>query len=337
MRTVYDNTGADITATAKTTMFNATTLPLADLFWFSFVSPGDPALFGHIKYTDMFVTSAPYPVGVAKLQATPGSSGVVTINATYLPANIARGTLTYEVGLSDQTCEVTWFVDDTITLTNVTWGLKWALVSGYLDDSPVWIHRGIFTPNSNPNLPPTLVGTSLMWRGFIRDCKVDRGQVVITLASLIHIFQQVQVPSQTVQAGSRLPPFAAAGNGSVIGGSLGCVFESASTPIDLQFTAGAPTPDHAMRDAIILSINEPPPNVHYAQSGKPQPQVFRIRDNVNISGVLHVYPYEPINPLTLIGNPNSSPQYINFFLQSDIGSGSVAPGFPLVPTPETGL
>lgn len=334
-RVYYNNAGADNSTTVISFIKgggNNGTLVQADLYWLEYIDP----LVNSLTPTNLRLTSAPFTVGVNNLQVTAGPTGVQTVNATYKTVkSISKAGISYEVGFADQTVDITWAVDDSIHINTLPWGFKWALLSGYFDEYPFWIHRAIFT--DIPSNGGVLLGTTLIWRGFIRDTKADRGQVVITLASLLDVFQQVQVPVQTIQPGSRMPPFFPAGNASVIGGSLGAHFDIGSTTTDLQFSGGAPTADHALKDAYFSSINEPPPSWKTAQSGQPFAQIYRIRDNITVAGVLHVYPYEPINPLTMLGIPGNS-GYINFYFQNAIGlAGAIAAGFPFVPPPETGF
>ena len=140
-RFVYDPaSGADITASAQSAMLGASVLPLADLFWLQYVGPHlttsgfPPTLVTH----NLFMISGPYPIAVGKLQAAPNqpgsTSGVVTVNANYLPARISHSAFEYAVGL-DTTVDVTWYTDDSLTLSDsagtVPWGFKWALLQGY--------------------------------------------------------------------------------------------------------------------------------------------------------------------------------------------------------------
>lgn len=325
MRTVYDPTsGSDVSSSAQTLFLAGGSIVLADLFWFQYIDPSANTL----TPVNLFMAGSPYPVKVGKLQVAAGPSGVQTVNATYLPSRIKRAAFNYEVGFQDQTCDVTWDVNDAINFGSFSWGFKHALLAGYFDEYPFWIHQAIFSA------PGVLLGTTLKWRGFIRDVKADRSTVTITLASLMDIFQQTQIPTQTIQPGSRIPPFFPAGNPSVIGGSLGAPILIGSTPMDIQF-ATATIADHALRDAFFTAINEPPPAWKTAQSGQPFAPVFRIRDNITISGTLHVYPYEPIDPVSMLGGGSG---YTNVYFQSDMGTtGAVAPGFPDVPPPETGI
>lgn len=341
MRYIFDTNGNDVTSNVVAAISTYTVLPVADLFWFEYIDPSNASNGPNIRVTDKFMTSAPWPIAVNKLQNQPGPTGIATINATYQPARIQREALNYEIGFGDQSVDITWFVDDSVDFGSLAWGFKWALIQGYLDEAPVWIHRAYFTPGiypSTPNAYPSLLGTTLVWRGFVRDVKADRGQVVITLASLMHLFQGTQIPTQTIQPGNRVPPFFP-GSVSLFGNSItGIKPLSTSTPTDLQFTLSAGSyADHSLRDAYFTLHQQPPPNGWIPHSGQPGPGVFRIRDNVTnnspVASTLHVFPYEPINPVNLICTPNNTNQFMEIFFPQPLNSGGQN-GFPYVPPPE---
>lgn len=336
-RRYYNSAGADVSSTVQTFLLGggvSGTVPMCDLFWLQYINPSVNSLVP----TNLFLAGASYPVSVNNLQVTAGPNGVKTVNAVYKPTKgISRGAMNYEVGFKDQTCDITWNIDDSIHIGTLSWGFKHALVAGYFDEYPFWIHQAIFSDIN----AQVLIGTTLKWRGFIKDVKADRGKVIVTIASLLNIFQGVQIPSQVIQPGSRLPSYFPAGNASVVGGSLGGTFMVASTPMDLQFdTTASPfaaIADHALRDCYLTSVNNGPPNWKAAQSGVPFAPVFRIRDNVTTVGICHLYPYEPIDPVNMLGFPGGV-AFINFYFQNETNkTGAIAPGFPTVPPPETGV
>jgi len=347
MRTVYDINGNDVTTSVSAAMFSSTVMPICDLYWFRYIDPKHSSIASVIHYTDLFMTSGPFPVGVNKVQQLAGPSGLATINATFIPARIKRAALNYEIGLKDQSVDVTWYIDDSKTLTSVAWGFKWAFLSGYFDESPIWIYKAIFSPPATPNAQPIFLGTTLMWRGFVRDVQADRGQVVLTVGSLMHLFQNTQIPTQTIQPGNRLPPYLPTGpGGNTIGHPLsGVVVFSTSTPTDIQLDfstlGGSLIPDHAWRDWYFTVINNVPPNLFAASStsGSPQPQLFRIRDNLTTNSpstnTLHIYPYEPINPVLLVAAPDNASHFITIYPPQSLTGG--APGFPYTPPPEITL
>jgi hypothetical protein len=345
MRYVFDTNGNNVTANVQATILSATVLPLADLFTLQYVHPTGAGIVGvDFHYNNLYMTSAPFPIAVNKLQKTSGPNGVATVNAVYQPARISRGAFEYAIGFEDTTCDVTWFIDDSfifghVGFTDVPWGWKYALLQGYFDEYPMWIHRAIFAPPTTPNGAPVLLGTTLMWRGFIRDVKADRGKVVITLASLMHVFQNVQIPTQTIQPGDRRPPYFPA-NIFIAGDNVpGVAVLGTSTPTELQVLRYS-VPDHHLRDSYLSNIQSPGhPYVYVATNGEPQPYVFRIRDNVTNNtpqpNTLHIYPYEPINPYTMglfnPGNLNDTTLVIYYPISPDTAG---ANGFPYVPPPE---
>lgn len=348
MRYVFDPTsGSDVTANVQAVLMSSSSAYMTDLFWLQYINPVDAAAGPAIKVSNMYMTNSPQPISVGKVQGQPGPSGVVTINANFQPSRIKRGPYTYEIGLGDQSCDVTWYTDDSqnfvaaVGHAPVFFGFKWALVQGYLDECPMNIYTAFFGPRPTPNSPAPLLGTTLMWRGFIREIKADRGQVVMTLASLMHVFQNVQVPTQTIQPGNRLTPYYT-GRPILFGNSLtGITPLVTSTPTDLQFTLTTGYPvDHQLRDNYFTSHQQPPPNGWTPASGQPGPQLYRIRDNITnntpVAGTLHVYPYEPINPVTLVCPLTGSPTYMEIFVPLSPSAGG-SNGFPYVPPPEVSL
>jgi len=348
MRTVYDTNGNDVTSSVAAAMFSATVMPICDLYWFRYVGPHlttsgfPPTLFVH----NLFMTSGPFPVAVNKVQQSAGPNGVATVNATYLPTRLKRGPLEYEIGLKDNSLDVTWYVDDSQTLSDsagtVAWGFKWALLQGYLDECPMYIHKAIFSPAATPNGQPTLLGTTLMWRGFVRDVQADRGQIVITLGSLMHLFQNIQVPTQTIQPGNRMPPYLAASNPIEISYLLGLVgVLPTTTPTDIQLNPVGNYADHSLRDYFLTNVQLPNPYSYVAINNSPQPWAFRIRDNITDNNpsthTMHVYPYEPIDPVTLVVNPNILPSLSEFVVYAPASLSGGQPGFNALPPPEVTL
>ena len=116
-------------------------------------------------YRNLFMTSTPFPVAVNALQKTAGPNGVATVNAVYQPSRIKRATaVEYAIGLEDTTVDVTWYPDDNNHFTEMIhpgignpgpWGWKWALLAGYFDETPMYIHKAYFTPPTTPNGYPT--------------------------------------------------------------------------------------------------------------------------------------------------------------------------------------
>jgi len=342
MRYFYDGSGTDISATAPATLLATTNITIHDLYSIQFINPGNAVHLNAPLWTNIYFTSGPQPIFVESMQLSAGPNGTATVNATFLPTKIQHGDINFEVGFKDQTLEVTWYPDDSLIIPqgsrNINvYNYKQAFEAGFFDDIPMWVHQAYLQPSDVPNTPPTLYATTLIWRGFIKASKVDRGQIVISLASLLNIIQETQVPTQTIQPGSRMPPFQPMGNVSIIGGSLGADFLNTSTPLDLQFTVPLPYADGSLKDSYIIGYSQPPPTWYYARNAMPQPVVFRIRDNyTDGDNVLHIYMYEPIDPPDLIVGYGSG-VYVNIFTQTETGTtGAISPGFPYVPRPEDG-
>lgn len=145
----------------------------------------------------------------------PGISGV-----NFLPrggsndGGFKHSALTYEVGLTAQNVDVTWLVDDNAdyfaqfgaypTLINppvAILPMKQAMAYyRAFDECPFWIHRAIFSNGG-------LIGTTLMFRGFIRKTEAATDYLKISLGSLMQIVQDTPVPGQTIQPNGRTAPF----------------------------------------------------------------------------------------------------------------------------------
>lgn len=322
MRVVYDTSGADVTTSVQNYLKANRTLLLYDLFWlrswrFWSYNPSS-------QFTDMFYTSAPFPIKVAKLQS--GPNAIATENATFLPARIDRGKLDYKIGLDDQSLDVNWYLKETEAIFPGPPTFKQALLAGFFQDAPLWVHQAIFTADR------VLLGTTLKFRGFVQNAELAVDHIKLTLSSLMHVFQTVKVPTQLIQPGNRTPGFVPAGQFVAPNGPL-----AGSTQTDVLFGdiigVAWPIPDHSLRDGYVIAAG----NLSFTAptNNSPPPLFFRIRDNItndtpNLSN-LHVYPYEPtlVDPLSL---------GVAMWIQDSLlNSGSGAPGFPLVPVPETAV
>jgi hypothetical protein len=155
------------------------------------------------------------------------------------------------------------------------------------------------------------------------------------------------VPTQLVVPGNRLPNYQPAsfivGNacpGGLLsnGPSGGPHGYNTGTPYDLQFyipsgVGGVSNVvvDHALRDFFILTGNALLFGVPV--NGQSAPSAVRIRDNITVSGILHVYPYTPIEPVSLAGFT-----YVLVYPQLPATNDpNQTPGFPDVPPPENGV
>jgi hypothetical protein len=217
-----------------------------------------------------------------------------------------------------------WIIEVTgqYILTQNSLSLKQAMAAGYCDGAPFWYHKAIFNAATPPIFGPgSLLGTTLMMRGYLRDVEVADDHVKITIASLMESFNQVKVPTQLIQPGNRsvqiIPPQPTAVLGNVL---------STSTATDIQITTSS-YPDHEFQGGFII-FGGYSTYVTANASGATVPSFIRIRDNVTLSGTLHLYPMEPI-----IGNLAAlSP--VTAWALSSLDNSSGAPGFPYVPGPD---
>lgn len=216
-----------------------------------------------------------------------------------------------------------------------------AFSAGMFDECPAYIYRAFF--NGDPKQGGTLLGTTLMFRGFVREAESGQDHVLLTLSSLLDVFQEVQVPTQIIQPGNRTTPYVPSGVTYTVNGMN--VGLSTSAILAFNNTLSSPPADHALTDAYIITggvTSFSPVN------GQPQPAFLRVRDNVTAAGVLYIYLYEPtIIPLDKLANEwrflgggtNWSEQAttVAILLQKPLSNSYGAPGFPSVPPPEIGI
>jgi hypothetical protein len=254
--------------------------------------------------------------------------------------------LTYEVGLAAHDVDVTWFVDDRfdyfamfgpysggtpINPPNTTPPiLSMKQVMSYyraFDDCPFWIHRAFFS--DFPKNGGSLLGTTLMWRGFIRKTEAAPDYLKISLGSLMQIAQDTPLPSQLIQPNARSAPFVPNPNGS--GGVFGTPIVRVSAK---TYTVKALTTllANQLQDCWVTFWGSAG-SVNYApQSGVPPftTPVFRLQSNTAASSGSNMtitFYDPPIIP--------GSPSGIGVFSPNTENVG--APGFPFLPPPETSL
>lgn len=214
-------------------------------------------------------------------------------------------------------------VDGTVSNPQPSWQQGFSV--GMFDECNVNLYRAYF--NGDPKQGGSLLGTSLMFRGFIRESEAAQSYVKLTLSSLLDLFQEVQVPTQLVQPGNRTTPYVPSGISYTVNG----LNTSLSTQSTLAFNNTLPSPpaDHALEDAYLLTGGQ---TSWTPVNNTPPPVFLRIRDNVTTGGVLYVYLYEPtIIPITNLGST------IAILLQKPLSNSYGAPGFPSVPPPEIGI
>lgn len=218
--------------------------------------------------------------------------------------------------------------------------LQQAFSAGMFDECNVNLYRAFF--NGDPKQGGSLLGTTLMFRGFVREAESAQDHVKLSLASLLDLFQEVQLPTQIVQPGNRTTPYVPSG----VSYSVNTIDLVNSTPSVLRFSAGSSVPDHALQDGYLRTGG---PNSYTSPTSwtpvnnQPPPVFLRIRDNATISGVLYIYLYEPtVIPIANIGRGyGDRGQVVNIgvdlLLQNPLSNSYGAPGFPSVPPPEIGI
>ncbi len=332
MRTIYNTNGTDVTSTVKAYLLANRTLLVRELWWFQFVNSFSYNPYGYLL--NYYYANAEWPIAVNWAQKT---TQLANINATFLPVGgngfkgVRRGNLTYGIGFEDNPLDATFLFDNTtqiypdVNAAAITF--KQCVSRGYLFERPVWLYRAFLSD------PQTLLGTTLMFRGYIRGSELTRDSIKLTCASLMDQFQNTQVPTQTVQPGNRRAPYLP-GYGGNIGSLTGL---PGGTPTDLLFTHAVgdmPIPsDGALRDCCMVagSVFQYSPGTN----ATPPPTLVPIRDNKFISGVEHIYPYEPVD----VGMIYTTGVY-TYFVSNAAPITNTGPdhatGFPNVPPPELG-
>ena len=324
MRTVYASDGTDVTYRVSKLLHGRgyslnSAITLFDLICFQFTN----GYSGGIINTCL--TDAPFPIYVDQIQFQSSSAGLFTLNNTYTTSVFKRDSYSYAVGTAAETLKLTWWPKNSSALNFQNY--RWALSGGYMDGTNVFISRAFCLGN-------ILLGTTLMWRSWIRDYKVDREKIEFTLPSMLQLFHDTKLPTQLVEVSDRQQPYLPMQNGQqMYTGSAG---PPLGTPQDIHYPipSGAPgitniVPDHALKDGFFVGAAQ-----QFISNGQTPPPLYRIRDNVTIptSGprTLHIYPYEPF-PLTNLGGT------YNFIVYPTSITGGNRPGFPTVPVPEMNI
>ena len=344
MRTVYDTTGANVTATVKAYMLSNRTLLIYDLFWIQFGTPN--AFVEAPTFINGYYTGAAFPISVGSVNT--GANTVAAINATFKPARIERSSVRYETGMMANDLTLTWYIGDTdVQISSFAWGYKWAATVGYLSEASIRMYAAIFQQNASGGVGP-LLGTTLMWYGLLRDFTAQRDQISIVSRSLLEVFKSTKYPTQLIQPQQRspvyLPPATSSELFSWVPG-IGHAGVPASTPTDFVIPVPGPPgvsnnfPDHSLKDSYMVLSNGSGVGIPFiAAPGAPAVQMYRILDNVNVgSGInkfCHIYPYQAINPPTLVGANGGT--YGKVFRAQSLVS-TLGAGFPYVPAPENGI
>ena len=349
MRTIYDpQYGNDVTSSVQSILASGRTFFTRFLFRFQvlgfwFNNPQN-------NFVD-FTYTTDFPIIVYKYQTTavganplgPYSGGVlVNSGDVFLPERIeVSGSFQYEVGFADHPVEVTWYIDDEVNymgnsrqpfnqvLTPPNLTLKQAMISGAFNEAPFWIHQAIFT--SDPRTGGTFIGTVLMWRGYIRKVTPTRNALVLSISSLMDVFQQVQIPTQTLLPNCRAVPFLPAPGGTYSGNKTTWTgIDSVVSPTAVTFLWGPGTHilTDALKDYYMAFTSNSAGGILPWGTGMPPAPFWRIRgndDNNSNTGLVTVRFYEP--PII----PVSVSDIIVYGQTSQTGT---PPGFPYIPPPE---
>ena len=340
MRTIYDPlTGADNTATAKSFLQSGQTLVSSYLYSWKFVPPWLSNNSGS--------TQAYYAILIKTLQLA--ASGVATVTPTagltFIPSfPIGFDKLEYGIGFEDHPVSMTLDLDDSKTysaIVNTTGGastapqsaftpanlnLKQAFLLDVFRECPFWIHQAIFT--DFPSKGGTFLGTALMFRGFIRKVDASGSSLILTISSLMDVFQQVQIPTQTLTPNNRALPYIL---GQILVGSDSFGFSTFNviSPTVFQMSGGGPFTYNQLRDCWITTVGSwdafefvAPP----ARNGNPPTPTWRIIGNdASVAGLTTIY-FEKA-PIVCVSNA-----FLTLYSQNPLSGGS--PGFPFVPPQE---
>lgn len=349
MRKIYDPiTGADVTTAVQATLAAGRSLVTQYIFRWEFMDLIAYNPYGN--WSSFCFTDAAWPIYIESCQLGPGvaqqigvldRAGGFTPGFNFFPEVFAVDKLSYGIGFEDRPVEVTWMADDNkdypaygdgdtnpiflsgaISPTGLT--VKKAFAAGIFSEVPFWIHQAIYT--DFPNQGGVFLGTTLMFRGFVRGLTVTRSLLKLKLASLMDVFQTTQLPTQTLTPNNRALPYVPAAVSA-----YGNDFTVVSIPNQLvvEFSTSETIPENAMQDSWMTFQPATYAGIPIYLSGNPPAIPFRIQGNSAVVGPgpnnVTVYFYDP--PIV----PNT-PAVISTYAQLT-NSGGV-PGFPYLPPPE---
>jgi hypothetical protein len=299
------------------------------------------------SFSSYSFTDAAWPIFVNKCQLGPGAaqhigvfnrSGGEVDGLTFLPEAFSVDKLSYGIGFEDRPAELTWAIDDTITysagflragqftapedaFSPSFLTMKQAFVAGLFSEAPFWIHQAIY--DDFPQNGGNFLGTTLMFRGFIRGVTASRSLLKIKLASLMDVFNDTQVPTQTMTPNNRALPYIPAAL-SAFGGDF--AFVSAPGPQVIIFSTGESIPVNAMQDSWLVFNPATFAGTPAYQSGTPASPAFRIQGNSAASGgLITLYFYDTVVVPASIS-------FLGFYSQLTTQGGNE--GFKFLPPPE---
>jgi len=351
-RIILDVDGNDVSASVQAFLLAGQSFVMCNLIRFVTIDFWDYNPEG--AYVNFSFTDGDFPVFINKYQVGPTGSAQLgtwtgsTQNAnglTFYPENIVRDKFEYAVGFESNPTELSWWIDDNVdyggkfsgssltsAISPVGLTLKQAFILGAFDEVPFWIHRAIFS--DLPSRGGTLLGTTLMYRGFLRDIDVAVDHLKLSIDSLLSVFQDTQIPTQTITPNARVDPYFPA-----VGGPSGGAFTdliNVLTPWSIQLHSNFGTYTYTRDQLKDCYCTFQPfitgaayPSAILPKPGLPPPPSFRISGNDAGSGSnVTLYFYKP--PIL----PQSAPVNFNIFGQNTMNTGN---GFPDVPPPELSL
>lgn len=347
MRAIYDPlTGGNNTATALSFLKASQTLVTAYLYTLEFTPAWDPNPSVNTAFYTFTDFDAPVNVKTLQMAASGVSTPAPTAGLNYLPnPSISFDQLEYGIGFEDRPVTVKLGLDDSVNYlahynTSASSAtspanaqspdgltLRQAFLLDAFRDCPFWIHQAVYT--DFPALGGTFLGTALMFRGFLRKVNATASSLAFTASSLMDVFQQVKVPTQTLTPNNRALAFAL---GPIIQGANtfgASTFVIVSPTVFQMSTGGASYTYNQLRDCWmttagswdVFSAVAPP-----ARSGQPPAPSWRVIGNdATVSGVTTIYFEKP----PIVSNLGG---LFTLFSQNALSGGS--PGFPYVPPPE---
>jgi len=356
MRRIYDpQNGSDVTATVQSFLQSGTKLVSSYLYSFSCVNFWDSNPYGN--YASFCFTDAEAPLFLKYAQLTPNGASQLgcwggnpatlhPTGLTFIADNISHDKLSYGIGFEDKPVEITWglksatrpysalmyntgssaqywsAISDASYPVGLT--LKQALAMGLFTEAPFWIHSAIFT--DFPRLGGTFLGTALMFRGFIRKTAATASQMKISLASLLDVFQSVQIPTQTITPNNRTLPYIPVAVSPYADTGSDYISPVFVNPIQLQITTSQAIPAGYLQDCFLSFNPQGYAGFSIFKSGYPTSPTFRIQGNTAGPGTIQIYFYEPyVYPQTASG--------FNLYQQQTTAGGPIA-GFLYLPPPE---
>jgi hypothetical protein len=319
VRTYINGAGADSTAAVLAYLAANRSLKRADLY---VISPG-PNFAGCALNKSWLLTNWPSPLTYTPLK-------------TFSPANIKRDGVKSKIGLEADQLKLTWYPVGTemqLQSGGISLSLLQAFQGDVFDGGMISIYRVEMPTPGDCNT----LGACLLFQGNIGDVEAGRSSIEISVNSRVELVN-AQVPSNTVE----------------------------STNVGAQYSIGAFPAGQATPPAFAVAADTTLTVLQAAVYGSPSgfsPQngdydfgylafhppgllggIYRdIRRSLFSSGVAEFYLYEPLPFLPASGDlftpllPVPRDYAGAVALNESSPQWKISPGFPYVPSPETGI